>query len=57
MKIAEGAATMTETQLKAEMSWGGYHKIPNKTLSEVVTINMRAGRTSEIHSRGLPIRC
>ncbi len=41
MKVAEGAATMTETQLKAEMSWGGYHKIPNRTLSEVVTINMR----------------
>ncbi len=41
MKIAEGAAMMTETRLEAEMSWGGYHKIPNKVLSEVVTANMR----------------
>jgi aminobenzoyl-glutamate utilization protein B len=41
MKIAEGAAMMTETRLEAEMSWGGYHKIPNKVLSEVVTSNMR----------------
>lgn len=41
MKIAEGAALMTETRLKAEMSWGGYHKIPNKALSEIVTANMR----------------
>ena len=41
MKIAEGAAMMTETKLEAEMSWGGYHKIPNKILSEIVTANMR----------------
>jgi aminobenzoyl-glutamate utilization protein B len=41
MKIAEGAALMTETRLDAEMSWGGYHKIPNKVLSEIVTANMR----------------
>jgi aminobenzoyl-glutamate utilization protein B len=41
MKIAEGAALMTETRLEAEMSWGGYHKIPNKVLSEIVTANMR----------------
>jgi len=41
MKIAEGAALMTETRLKADMSWGGYHKIPNKVLSKVVTTNMR----------------
>lgn len=41
MKIAEGAALMTETRVEAEMSGGGYHKIPNKILSEVVTANMR----------------
>ena len=41
LKIAEGAALMTETRLEAEMGWGGYHKIPNKVLSEVVTTNMR----------------
>jgi aminobenzoyl-glutamate utilization protein B len=32
---------MTETTLEAEMSPGGYHKIPNKVLSEIVTANMR----------------
>ena len=41
MKIAEGAALMTETRLEAEMSEGGYHRIPNRTLSEIVTANMR----------------
>jgi aminobenzoyl-glutamate utilization protein B len=41
MKIAEGAALMTETRLEAEMGYGGYHKIPNKVLSDVVTANMR----------------
>ena len=41
MKIAEGAAMMTETRLEAEMSPGGYHKIPNKVLSTIVTANMR----------------
>ena len=41
MKIAEGAAMMTETRLEAEMSAGGYHKIPNKVLSTIVTANMR----------------
>jgi len=41
MKIAEGAALMTETMLKADLSWGGYHMIPNKILSQVVTANMR----------------
>ncbi|MFH1179052.1 MAG: amidohydrolase [Candidatus Bathyarchaeota archaeon] len=40
-KIAEGAALMTETRLEAEMGYGGYHKIPNKVLSTVVTANMR----------------
>jgi aminobenzoyl-glutamate utilization protein B len=41
MKIAEGAALMTDTRLEAEMSKGGYHKIPNRILSEIVTANMR----------------
>ena len=41
LKIAEGAALMTETKLEAEMSPGGYHKIPNKVLSTIVTANMQ----------------
>jgi aminobenzoyl-glutamate utilization protein B len=41
-KIAEGAALMTETRLEAEIGYGGYHKIPNRVLSEIVTANMRA---------------
>lgn len=41
LKIAEGAAMMTETRLEADVGWGGYHKIPNRVLSEVVTANMR----------------
>ena len=40
-KIAEGAALMTETTLKIDMDRGSYNKIPSKTLSEVVTTNMR----------------
>jgi aminobenzoyl-glutamate utilization protein B len=41
-KIAEGAAMMTETRLEAEIGYGGYHKIPNRVLSEIVTTNMRS---------------
>lgn len=41
-KIAEGAAMMTETRLEADIGYGGYHKIPNAVLSEIVTANMRA---------------
>jgi aminobenzoyl-glutamate utilization protein B len=41
LKIAEGAAMMTETRLEAEMSEGGHHKIPSRMLSEIVTANMR----------------
>jgi len=41
LKIAEGAAMMTETRLEADMSEGGHHKIPNRMLSEIVTANMR----------------
>jgi len=40
-KIAQGAALMTETALSIEMDRGSYNKIPSKTLSEVVTANMR----------------
>ena len=41
LKIAEGAAMMTETTLEAEVGYGGYHKIPNSVLSKIVTANMR----------------
>jgi aminobenzoyl-glutamate utilization protein B len=40
-KIAEGAALMTETQVKTEMDRGSYNKIPSRTLSELVVANMR----------------
>ncbi len=40
-KIAEGAALMTETTLKVDLIAAIYNKIPNKTLSELVTSNMR----------------
>jgi aminobenzoyl-glutamate utilization protein B len=40
-KIAEGAALMTETELKIEFIAGIYNKIPSKVLSELVTANMR----------------
>jgi len=42
LKIAEGAALMTETELKVEFIKGIYNKIPNKVLSDAVTANMRA---------------
>ena len=42
LKIAEGAAIMTETTYKVEgSSSGGYNKITSKTLSELVNANMR----------------
>ena len=41
VKIAKGAALMTETKLEIEMDRGSYNKIPNKVLSQVVTANMR----------------
>lgn len=41
LKIAEGAALMTETQLKIEFIDGLYNKIPNKILAIVVVDNMR----------------
>jgi aminobenzoyl-glutamate utilization protein B len=40
-KIAEGASLMTETELKIEFLTGVYNKLPSKTLSELVTENMR----------------
>ena len=40
-KIAEGAALMTETELKIDLIAAIYNKIPNKVLSELVTSNMR----------------
>ena len=40
-KIAEGAAMMTETELKINLIAAIYNKITSKTLSELVTSNMR----------------
>ena len=41
LKIAEGAALMTETELKVDHTGGLYNKIPSRVLSELVTSNMR----------------
>ena len=41
LKVAEGAAMMTETTLKVEFLTGVYNLIPSKVLSEVVVSNMR----------------
>jgi len=41
LKIAEGAALMTETTLKVEFLGGCYNLLPNKALSDVVLANMR----------------
>ncbi|MBD3171159.1 amidohydrolase [Candidatus Bathyarchaeota archaeon] len=40
-KIAEGAAMMTDTEVKIDLIAAIYNKIPNRTLSELVTSNMR----------------
>jgi aminobenzoyl-glutamate utilization protein B len=40
-KIAEGAAMMTETELKVDHSGGLYNLIPSRSLSDLVTANMR----------------
>ena len=40
-KIAEGAALMTETELKVEYISGLYNLIPNRPLAETVTANMK----------------
>jgi aminobenzoyl-glutamate utilization protein B len=41
LKIGEGAALMTETELKVEFIKGVYNKIPSETLSKVITANMK----------------
>ena len=41
LKIAEGAAMMTETRLNAIHMGGLYNLIPNKVLSDAITVNMR----------------
>jgi len=41
-KIAQGAALMTETELVIDHTGGLYNLIPSRSLSEVVTANMRA---------------
>jgi aminobenzoyl-glutamate utilization protein B len=41
LKIANGAALMTETELEVEPIKAIYNKIPSKVLSDVVTRNMR----------------
>jgi aminobenzoyl-glutamate utilization protein B len=41
LKIAEGAAMMAEVRLEVEFLKGIHNKLPNRTLSEVVTTNMR----------------
>ena len=40
-KIAEGAAMMTETELKVDSSGGLYNLIPNRPLADIVTANMK----------------
>jgi aminobenzoyl-glutamate utilization protein B len=41
VKVAEGAAMMTETTLRVEFLTGVYNLLPSKTLSEVIVANMR----------------
>jgi aminobenzoyl-glutamate utilization protein B len=41
LDIAEGAARMTRTEMKHESMGGLYNLIPNKTISEKITSNMR----------------
>jgi aminobenzoyl-glutamate utilization protein B len=41
LKIAEGAALMTETTLKVEFIDGLYNIIPNKVVAQTVVMNMR----------------
>jgi aminobenzoyl-glutamate utilization protein B len=41
IKIAKGASLMTDTTLDVEFVKGVYNKLPNRTLSEIVTANMR----------------
>jgi aminobenzoyl-glutamate utilization protein B len=41
LKVAEGAAMMTETKLRVEFLTGVYNNLPSKVLSGVVVSNMR----------------
>jgi len=41
LKIAEGVAMMTETTLKVEFIMGLYNLIPNRTVAEAITANMK----------------
>ena len=41
VKIAEGAAMMTETTLKVEFIMGLYNLIPNKAIAELIVSNMK----------------
>ncbi len=41
IKIAEGAALMTETTLKVEFIMGLYNLIPNRAVAEAITANMK----------------
>ncbi|MFA5869979.1 MAG: amidohydrolase [Candidatus Bathyarchaeia archaeon] len=41
LKVAEGAALMTETRLEVEFLKAVYNKLPSKALSDLVTANMR----------------
>ena len=47
LKIAEGAALMTETELEVEFIKAIYNKIPSKVLSDLVISNMREIGTPE----------
>jgi aminobenzoyl-glutamate utilization protein B len=41
IKIAEGAALMTDTQFKVEFIMGLYNLLPNKCLAELIVTNMK----------------
>ncbi len=45
LKIAKGAAMMTETDLEIQFIKGVYNKLPNKVLGDIITENMRKIRT------------
>jgi aminobenzoyl-glutamate utilization protein B len=53
LKIAEGAALMTETTLEVEFLGGCYNKLPNRALSELVTANMREIRAPQYTGKEL----
>jgi aminobenzoyl-glutamate utilization protein B len=41
LEIAKGAAIMTRTELKTEFLEGSYNVIPNRTIAELIVMNMR----------------